>query len=117
MKTKEGFDFSKAKRGSVISHAGETRITIHLPDDVLMAFRLRSESAGIGYQTMIHEALRVYLENTGKPFEDTLRRVIREELCAVPDRTTEAISDAPGRPVRNTVPAMRKGEKRIPPAT
>jgi len=40
------------------------------------------ESAGGGnYQTMINNALRAYIEGARKPaLEETLRRVIREEL-------------------------------------
>ena len=51
---------------------------------MLETFRERSDSAGKGYQTMINEALRQYLEKVKQPIdEDTLRRVIQEELRAV----------------------------------
>jgi len=51
---------------------------------VLETFRERSDSAGKDYQTMINEALRQYLEKVKQPIdEDTLRRVIQEELRAV----------------------------------
>jgi len=37
--------------------------------------------AGYGYQTMINEALRKYLEKAEKPFDESvLRQAIREEL-------------------------------------
>jgi len=40
-----------------------------------------SIEAGRGYQTMMNEALRQYLGKSSKPLdEDTLRRVLREEL-------------------------------------
>jgi uncharacterized protein (DUF4415 family) len=42
------------------SHAG-ARITIHLDDDVIEAFRERADAAGRGYQTTINEALRAHL--------------------------------------------------------
>ena len=75
------YDFSKGKRGAVIPQRGKTRITIFLDDDILETFRERADSAGRGYQTMINEALRKYLSNASKPIdEDTLRRVLREEL-------------------------------------
>ncbi|HAT49358.1 MAG: BrnA antitoxin family protein [Nitrospirae bacterium] len=82
MKTKEGFDFSDAKRGAVLPQVGRTRITINLSDDVIAEFRSRAETAGTGYQIMINDALRAYLEMSKKPLEETLRKVIREELQA-----------------------------------
>lgn len=78
---KAEYDFSEAKRGAVLPQTGKTRITIYIDDDVLETFRERSESAGKGYQTMMNEALRQYLEKVKQPLdEDTLRRVIQEEL-------------------------------------
>lgn len=60
---------------------GKTRITIYLDTDILEEFRARADEAGYGYQTMINETLRKYLEKTGKPLdEDVLRQVIRDEL-------------------------------------
>ena len=76
-------DFSQGKRGAVIRPTGKTRITIYLDDDVLDAFRERSDRAGMGYQTMINQALREYLEKSAAPVDEkTLRRVLREELRA-----------------------------------
>ena len=78
---KAEYDFSEAKRGAVLPQTGKTRITIYIDDDVLETFRERSESAGKGYQTIMNEALRQYLEKVKQPLdEDTLRRVIQEEL-------------------------------------
>ena len=75
------YDFSKGKRGQVIQQKGKTRITIYLDDDVIEQFRKRSDAAGYGYQTMINEALREYLNKKEKPVsEATIRQVIREEL-------------------------------------
>jgi uncharacterized protein (DUF4415 family) len=80
---KAEYDFSQAKRGAVIPQTGKTRITIYIDDDVLEAFRERSDSAGKGYQTMMNEALREYLGKTTQPLDEaTLRRVIQEELRA-----------------------------------
>lgn len=55
---KEEYDFSTARRGSVASNKGKTRITIMLDDDVIDAARQCAESAGTGYQTLINNLLR-----------------------------------------------------------
>lgn len=78
---KKEYDFSKGKRGPVIRQRGKTRITIHIDDDVLEAFRDRSDAAGRGYQTMINEALREHLGQLGGRIDaDMIRRIVREEL-------------------------------------
>jgi uncharacterized protein (DUF4415 family) len=78
---KKEYDFSRGRRGAVIRQRKKTRITIHLDDDVLEAFRERAEAEGRGYQTMINEALRAYLDRSGERVNaDTIRRIIREEL-------------------------------------
>ncbi|HMD96464.1 MAG TPA: BrnA antitoxin family protein [Terriglobia bacterium] len=77
------YNFSKGKRGPVLPvPPGKERITIRLDRDVLDYFRDLVERAGGGnYQTMINNALRAYIESAQKPaLEETLRRVIREEL-------------------------------------
>lgn len=78
---KKEYDFSKGKRGPVIRQRGKTRITIHLDDEVLDAFRERADAAGRGYQTMINEALREHLtQSRDRVDADTIRRIVREEL-------------------------------------
>lgn len=78
---KKEYDFSKGKRGSVVKTRGKTRITIHLDDDVIEAFRAKAEEAGRGYQTLINDALRQHLSTKEKPVDSkTLRRILREEL-------------------------------------
>ena len=79
---KREYDFSKGKRGAVVSvPAGKTRITIRLDDDVLNWFRAQVHAAGGGnYQTMINRALRRYIEHQQESLEQTLRRALREEL-------------------------------------
>ena len=78
---KEEYDFRQGKRGAVIPQPGKTRITIYIDNDVLDAFRTRAENSGIGYQTIINQALREYLDNSSTLLDElTLRRVIREEL-------------------------------------
>lgn len=75
------YDFSEAKRGPVVRPSRKTRITIFLDDDILDAFRRRSEAEGRGYQTLINEALRAHLSDAIRPVDaKTLRRVLREEL-------------------------------------
>lgn len=77
------YDFSKGKRGPVLPvPPGKERITIRLDTDILDYFRDVVERAGGGnYQTMINNALRAHIEGAQKPtLEETLRRVIREEL-------------------------------------
>jgi uncharacterized protein (DUF4415 family) len=74
-------DFGQGKRGAIIPQTGKTRITIYIDDDVLETFRQRGDAAGKGYQTAMNEALREYLDKARQPLdEETLRRVIREEL-------------------------------------
>ena len=76
------YDFRKAKRGSVLpGPKGKTRITIRIDDDVLAWFKDQVHKAGGGnYQTLINQALREYACNEGEDLEETLRRVVREEL-------------------------------------
>ena len=79
---KKEYDFKKGKRGAVLSvPKGKTRITIRLDDDVINWFKHEVTEAGGGnYQSLINSALREYIAQQGEPLEDTLRRVIREEL-------------------------------------
>lgn len=76
-------DFATAKRGPVVEHAGKSRITIFLDDDVLAEFRERAAAGGKGYQTLINEALRRAITPDSAPVTvESLRRVLREELHA-----------------------------------
>jgi uncharacterized protein (DUF4415 family) len=76
------YDFSQGKRGAIDPILpGKTRITIRLDDEVLEWFREQVHIAGGGnYQTLINEALRQYIQQSREPLEETLRRVVREEL-------------------------------------
>jgi uncharacterized protein (DUF4415 family) len=76
------YDFTKAKRGPVVPVAkGKTRITIRIDDDVLGWFKKQVHAAGGGsYQTLLNAALRDYIAQRHEPLEETLRRVLREEL-------------------------------------
>ena len=81
---KHKYDFSRAKRGRVVPvPKSKIRITIRLDDDILDWFREQVDRAGGGnYQSLINDALRQHIRNAHEPLEDTLRRVIREELSS-----------------------------------
>ncbi len=76
------YDFSQGKRGAIEpTPPGKTRITIRLDDDVLAWFREQVHLAGGGnYQTLINDVLRQHIQQCREPLEETLRRVLREEL-------------------------------------
>jgi uncharacterized protein (DUF4415 family) len=79
---KKDYDFSKGKRGAVVSvPAGKTRVTIRLDNDILDWFRDQVDKTGGGnYQSLMNQALRDYVGRSREPLESALRRVIREEL-------------------------------------
>ena len=85
---KPKYDFSKGKRGAILPSKpephGKTRITIRLDEDIVDAFLKEAEASGgaIGYQTLINNALRQHLEGKAPKLEDTLRRIVREEIRA-----------------------------------
>ena len=80
---KKEYDFSKGKRGAVIPTIGKTRITIYLDVEIVQQFKARSEETGKGYQTLINEALNVYLGVAEKPITaDVIRKIVREELAS-----------------------------------
>lgn len=75
------YDFSKGKRGAVLPQKGKTRISIFIDNVVLDEFRARAEKAGAGYQTMMNDALRRHLAESGSPVtEKVLRQVLRQEM-------------------------------------
>jgi len=57
---------------------GKTRITIHIDDAVLQAYKARA--GGRGYQTLINETLRRALQ--ADAVKEALREVLREERRA-----------------------------------
>jgi hypothetical protein len=85
------YDFSKGKRGPVVPvPAGKTRITIRIDEDILDFFRDKVNRAGGGnYQTIMNNVLREYMMSERHPLEDSLRRVVREELAAYRRNTSE----------------------------
>ncbi len=82
---KAEYDFRKGERGAVVpAPGGKTRITIRLDSDIIEWFRSQVEGRGGGnYQTMINHALREHTLSRGKDFEETLRRVVHEEVSKV----------------------------------
>jgi len=85
---KPQYNFAKGKRGRITRSQtearGKTRITIRIDEDVVDHFlKEADESEGaVGYQTLINDALRQYVAGTAPKLEDTLRRIVREELRA-----------------------------------
>jgi uncharacterized protein (DUF4415 family) len=75
-------DFSKGKRGAIIkADPNKIRITIRLDGDIIEYFKKQVHDAGGGnYQTLLNDALHNYIQSETEPLEDTLRKVIREEL-------------------------------------
>jgi uncharacterized protein (DUF4415 family) len=89
---KEQYDFSKGKRGRIAppepepkgSSKEKTRITIRLDEDLVDHFLKEADASGgaVGYQTLINEALRQHVEGKAPQLEETLRRILREEIKA-----------------------------------
>ncbi len=81
-------DFSKGKRGPITppqpEPKGKTRITIRLDEDLIGYFLKEADASGgaIGHQTFINEALRQHVEGKAPQLEETLRRILREEIKA-----------------------------------
>ena len=79
---KKEYDFSRGKRGAVLSNAGKTRITIYLDNKILERFKAESEKTGKGYQTLINEALAQKGADTERPVTaKEIRNIVREELA------------------------------------
>jgi uncharacterized protein (DUF4415 family) len=81
---KAKYDFNNGKRGAVLPPSGnKVRITIRLDRDIVEWFRSKVEEQGGGnYQSMLNDALRIYMERQDQSLEEVLRRVVREELQA-----------------------------------
>ena len=83
---KQRYDFSQGKRGRITppkqEPRGKTRITIRLDEDLVDHFLKEADASGgaTGYQTLINEALRQHVEGKAPKLEDTLRRIVREEI-------------------------------------
>jgi uncharacterized protein (DUF4415 family) len=83
---KQRYDFGRGTRGRIAVQKpeprGKTRITIRLDEDLVDHFLKEAEASGgaTGYQTLINEALRQHVEGKAPKLEDTLRRIVREEM-------------------------------------
>jgi hypothetical protein len=76
------YDFSRGKRGPVLSTRGKTRITIYLDNATLERFKVESERTGKGYQTLINEALAQQPGTIAEPITAAeVRKIVREELA------------------------------------
>ncbi len=75
---KEHYDFSKGTRGAVAKTSKE-KITIRLDLDVIQWFKDQVQGGG-NYQGLINEALKAHIKQQGETLEETLRRIIREEM-------------------------------------
>jgi len=79
---KSEYNFERGKRGAVDPlPKGKVRITIRIDEDTLDWFRDQVDRAGGGnYQTLMNAALRDFVRKKSEALEETLRRVLREEL-------------------------------------
>jgi uncharacterized protein (DUF4415 family) len=70
--------------GLAFEPQGKTRITIRLDEDLIDHFLKEADASGgaVGYQTLINEALRQHVEDKAPQLEETLRRILREEIKA-----------------------------------
>lgn len=82
---KSEYNFEHGKRGAIDPlPKGKVRITIRIDEDVLDWFREQVDRAGGGnYQTLMNAALRDFVRKKNEALEETLRRVLREELNQV----------------------------------
>ena len=87
---KDHYDFREGKRGRVVAvppvEPGKVKIAIRLDEDLVNYFGGMADASGgkAGYQTLINAALREYVEGQAPKIEDTLRRILREELGKKP---------------------------------
>lgn len=80
------YDFSKAKRAHEVphlvqlqaEHAGKSKITMRVDNEILAVFKARAEMTGSSYQSLMNEALRQFAQ--GLTLADVLKETIREEL-------------------------------------
>jgi uncharacterized protein (DUF4415 family) len=80
-------DFAKAKRATTVSFLNrlrteKSRITILIDAPVLTEFRKRGEAQGMGYQTLINDALREYL-GIHTELNANIRKLVRQEVKTV----------------------------------
>jgi len=70
---------------------GKTRITIYLDDEVLRRFREEADRCGIGYQTLINDALKADAGLKEKPLTiEAVRQIVRRDGSSVVDAHVRA---------------------------
>jgi uncharacterized protein (DUF4415 family) len=75
---KAEYDFSKGKRGAVVTN-NKTKITIRLDDDVVEYFKQQAEAMqGGNYQSNINEALKEHIQ--GVRLEQLVRKAVKEAV-------------------------------------
>lgn len=76
---KDHYDFSNGTRGA-IAKTNKEKITIRLDPEVIDWFRTQVKGGG-SYQSLINDALKTHItQQESESLEETLRRVIREEM-------------------------------------
>lgn len=73
------YDFSKGKRGALITEAGKEHITIRLDAAVMAWFRQQVKGGG-NDQTLINEALKAHIGMASKNDAPLTVRKLREVL-------------------------------------
>ena len=58
---KDEYDFSKGKRGALLSSEGKTLLHIYIDDEVMKSIKAGAEKANVGYQTFVNEFLKSHL--------------------------------------------------------
>lgn len=62
---KDEYDFSKGKRGAMLSTEGMTHVHFYIKDETLEELRKQAEQLGTGYQTLINGILKKHIETEG----------------------------------------------------
>jgi len=65
--------------GEIIDRVRQQRMTLYVDRDVIAAFKERAGEHG--YRTLMNHALRSFLKPVTEPLEETVRRIVREELA------------------------------------
>lgn len=109
MKTE--YDFSRGKRGAVLSTQGKTRMTIYLDEHIVKAFKVESARTGKGYQNLINDVLAQHTGRFEKPrtaMDPIIAKrnpnrcpthpgaLLREDILPTLKRPKTAIADALG---------------------
>ncbi len=70
--------------GEVLPHLVQMReqIVVALESDIAEWVQEKAQHSAQEYKIIVNRALRVYIEQEKEPLEETLRRIIREELQA-----------------------------------